>query len=64
VDSPYEYGGQDIYFGIRSVAAGFRIAAVPGMLAGHALMKTWGAYLVNDGHHVIEVRGAIERAAW
>jgi hypothetical protein len=53
------YGGQDLAFSIRAQAAGFHIAAVPGV-AGHALLRSWGRYMAQDGRHDIEVRGTIE----
>ena len=60
-DAPWPYGGQDIYFGDRAVAAGFEIAVVPDMIAGHALLKTWGPFQKNDGHHTVAIREQIER---
>ncbi len=49
------YGRQDIYFFIRACEAGFRIAAVPDMIAGHAKVKTLGQPDTNHGAHVMDV---------
>lgn len=61
---PYEYGGQDVTFGIRATGAGFRIVAVGGMTGAHARVLAFGDRGVNDGRHRIELRDTIERAAW
>ena len=61
IDAPWPYGGQDIWFGYRAVTAGFTIAVVPDMVAGHAMLKEWGPFQKNDGHHVVEIREQIER---
>lgn len=61
VAHPYEYGGQDISFGCRATQAGFAIAVVPGVIAGHAQLRTWGQQQTNVGFHTIDVRDTIER---
>jgi hypothetical protein len=60
IQEPYKYGGEDVEFGRRLIAEGFRIALVPDMLAGHALLKTWGPIQDNDGAHTVVVRDKIE----
>jgi hypothetical protein len=60
VKEAWKYGGEDVEFGERLQTAGFRIAKVEGMLAGHALLKTWGPLGDNDGAHGIVVRDKIE----
>jgi hypothetical protein len=60
VKEAWKYGGLDIEFGERLQAAGIRIAKVPDMLAGHALLTTWGPLGDNNGSHEIVVRDRIE----
>lgn len=61
VPHPYEYGGQDISFCSRATQAGFAIAVVPDVIAGHAHLRTWGQILTNQGFHAVDVRETIER---
>jgi len=56
--TPY-YGGQETQFFRRAGAAGFRTARVPGV-AGHALLRSWGRFMAQDGRHDIEIRDTIE----
>jgi hypothetical protein len=53
------YGGQDLSFCRRTKKAGFRIVQVPGV-AGHALLRSWGRFMAQDGRHDIEIRDTIE----
>ena len=57
---PSEYGGQDIYFFRRALAAGFMIGQVPGV-AGHARLRALGKAQTNQGAHTIEVLHEIQR---
>lgn len=61
---PSEYGGQDIHFFRRSIAAGARIGQVPGIVAGHAKVREMGRSGTNNGAHRIEVLTRIEREQW
>ena len=54
------YGGQDISFCRHAIQAGFTISRVPG-IAGHALLRSWGRFLAQDGRHTIDIRNKIER---
>jgi hypothetical protein len=54
-----DYGGQDISFGKRAKKAGFRIVQVPGV-AGHALLRSWGRFMAQDGRHDIYIRDTID----
>ena len=60
MDRASEYGGQDIYFFRRALAAGFTIGQVPGV-AGHAHLRALGTPKNNNGAHSIEVLTDIQR---
>ena len=56
----YAYGGQDVWLCYQATQAGFTIAQVPGMVAGHARLRSWGAQHTNDGAHRVDVLREIE----
>jgi hypothetical protein len=57
----WDYGGEDVNFGILATRAGFVITKVPGQIAGHALLRSWGQLHTNEGAHTVTVRDVIER---
>jgi hypothetical protein len=58
-DPAARFGQQDIHFFMSARAAGFRIGQVPGMIAGHALLREPGALGSNHGTHAIDIRTRI-----
>lgn len=60
-DLPYEYGGQDIYFGMLVTGKGWLIVEVPPdeMICGHANLIERGPAKVNHGYHTVEVWNSI-----
>ena len=58
-NSAARFGQQDIRFFMDARAAGFRIGQVPGMVAGHALLREAGTQGSNHGTHTIDVRTRI-----
>jgi len=63
IERACEYGGHDVYFGLRLTAAGLPIVEVPPaeMLSGHAKLRNWGKQKTNRGFHTVEVLDQIER---
>lgn len=53
VDIPYEYGGNDVAWGLKLNNAGYRIGAVKGMECRHLKLKEPGKVMNNDGCHRI-----------
>lgn len=52
-DIPYEYGGNDVAWGLKLNNAGYRIGVVEGMECRHLRIKEPGKIMNNDGCHLI-----------
>lgn len=59
-DAPCTYGGLDVAFCRAALAHGMTLAAVDGLLAGHARLRALGAAQTNHGTHEIDVLTGIE----
>jgi hypothetical protein len=63
-DVEYEYGGEDIFFGMKVTGSGWLIVEVPPqeMFCGHAQLVERGKAQQNKGYHTITVR--TEAGVW
>jgi len=59
-----EYGGQDAYFFVRARIAGFETLRLPGMVAGHARLRSLGVPNANNGAHVIDVLDRLDTVGY
>ena len=60
-DQDVAYGGFDIYFGYKAFLHGFRLEVVPGMMCRHIKLAALGTPNSNDGLHVMEEKGRLNR---
>lgn len=56
----HEYGGQDIWLCYQATRSGFTIETIPGLTAGHARLRSWGAQHTNHGAHTVDILRDIE----
>lgn len=60
-DQDVAYGGFDIYFGYKAYLHGFRLEVVRGMMCRHIKLASLGTPNNNDGLHVMEEKGRLNR---
>jgi hypothetical protein len=61
INTPYKYGGEDVWFGIKAREMGFEITPLPNAVVGHIKPIKLARYGDNDGGHEFEIRNEIKK---